>query len=488
MQPVNKSPLAKIGVYFIGVVSVSAINFLLIPFYTRQLSMNELGIYSLLETIQQFSVVVVGLGLSHAQLRWFSEKNLTPEKILSSTVIFQMLISSIFVGSFFFWYGSFSKFILDSHPKSFPIIFLLTLIVAMDAVNDVFLSYFRANQQPFKYNVQLLIKALLGATVSIILVSYFRLGVLGAFIGIFSGVFSSFLFAATVSRKLIAPQFDPTLVKKLLFFGLPICVGVFFSQIGVVYERSVVSKQLGLTDLAQYAVVSKLNGVLTAFIIGPVQLALLPMAFSKIGQDSLKFFLQRSFNLYVLGLLIFSGLLITFKPEIFAVICGNKIADFKTGIRVFEFTTFAIFIDALAFFGYLNLRISQKSKFELYGSMINFFFTVLFLYLLLKNYQLWGVVAAKISATFISTFFLHRVSYQSVPIHYNLLSAMVLFVFQSAGISLIHYFVENRIWGLLIQLTWLFSFAYFIVKFYKLNDTLAVYYNTLLDSAKKMIT
>ncbi|MDW8273030.1 MAG: hypothetical protein RMJ53_02240, partial [Chitinophagales bacterium] len=122
-SPINA--LAKLSSYIIGTLVLSTSNFFIVPFFTRTLSMGEIGIFSLLETFQQFLVVALGLGLPQSLLRWFNDEHYSYSQILSNTLLFQIIFSSILFFSFFLWNKHFTKFFLQSSPSDVTIIFLL---------------------------------------------------------------------------------------------------------------------------------------------------------------------------------------------------------------------------------------------------------------------------------------------------------------------------------------------------------------------------
>ncbi|MCS6955676.1 MAG: hypothetical protein NZM44_04905, partial [Candidatus Calescibacterium sp.] len=179
---------------------------------------------------------------------------------------------------------------------------------------------------------------------------------------------------------------------------------------------------------------------------------------------------KRGFRIYVFFLTLFSALILAFKHEIFVLVCGEKIREFSLGMDIFEFTNFAFIIDALAFFGYLNVRIIRKSKYEAFASAINFLVTCVLIFILSRYLNLWGVVITKIVASFSLTFFLHYVSRDRIQ--YELFSAIFFLTLMLGGIKLLQFFDVDRLFQLFLHFIWVALISLAMVRYYILKTDL----------------
>ena len=85
-------------VYSIGNLSAKLIGLLLLPLYTSKLTTADYGILGILEIIGQFLIVVMGMNLYSAMIRWCSdEKNEDKQKSIIFSVFTTVVGSVIFL-------------------------------------------------------------------------------------------------------------------------------------------------------------------------------------------------------------------------------------------------------------------------------------------------------------------------------------------------------------------------------------------------------
>ncbi|MBN1893482.1 oligosaccharide flippase family protein, partial [bacterium] len=79
-------------IYGIGDIVVKAISFFLIPLYSRNLSVEDFGVQSLLLTVQMILIIVMGLGLNSAVFKAYHEAAGEDEKKSAFTTAMILMI------------------------------------------------------------------------------------------------------------------------------------------------------------------------------------------------------------------------------------------------------------------------------------------------------------------------------------------------------------------------------------------------------------
>ncbi|HLB46635.1 MAG TPA: hypothetical protein VJL59_06385, partial [Anaerolineales bacterium] len=84
------------AIYLVGVVMIGLGNLVLVPLYTRHLTLAEFGVYALVDITVLILVTVTQLGFGVSYLKWFAE--LDPSRrgeLLGSTLMISSLAAAL---------------------------------------------------------------------------------------------------------------------------------------------------------------------------------------------------------------------------------------------------------------------------------------------------------------------------------------------------------------------------------------------------------
>ena len=148
-------------VYALGNASTKLAGLILVPLYTKYLTVSEYGILGLIELVLQFTIVFGGLGLAPALIRWHSLATSEEEKkkllftTTSATIgvgvilfVISMLISGNLAESFF---GSSSS---TQSAGEFLLYLRLTVLTAiLELLLLIPFSLLRAEERAFLFSI-----------------------------------------------------------------------------------------------------------------------------------------------------------------------------------------------------------------------------------------------------------------------------------------------------------------------------------------------
>ncbi|MBL7086408.1 MAG: hypothetical protein ISS28_04850, partial [Candidatus Cloacimonetes bacterium] len=154
-----KNTLKHSAIYSIGNIATKLIGIILLPLYTKHITVSEYGILGILEiTIMILSQVLI-LGQSHALLRFY---DLAEYKAKRKSTLFTIFIFLFACGLLFNLLGQNFASKLSSlffKPPEFTIYFKLCFyIIFLRIINNLFLSVLRAKEKSVFYATANIIK------------------------------------------------------------------------------------------------------------------------------------------------------------------------------------------------------------------------------------------------------------------------------------------------------------------------------------------
>lgn len=242
----------RVGLVGITNLILALSTIILLPILTKNLSIEEYGIWAQLMVTVGIVPLIVLFGLPYTMTRFLPalEKREEIQEIFYSillVVTFASAMSSILV---YVFSNMIANNLFDSNVM---VIKMLCFVVFIECLNSFFFGYFRATQQIKKYSILLLIQTML----NVILVSFFVItgkGIFGAVLGfmlkgIIIFVITSIITILEVGYK--TPKFLN--LKKYLSFGVPTIPGNLSSWIVDSSDRYVIGILLGISFVGFYS-------------------------------------------------------------------------------------------------------------------------------------------------------------------------------------------------------------------------------------------
>lgn len=258
------------------VIGLSAI--ILLPILTKNVTVEEYGIWAQLVVTIGIVPIVAMLGLPYTMVRFLP--SLKDSDVIQETfysIFFLVLFTSAIASLLIYIFSTSIAFNL--FDNNVIIVKILALIVFIECLNSLFYNYFRATQQIKKYSVLMFVQT----SLFILLVSFFVLsgrGILGATIGLLikSGVMfliMTFFIISEVGFK--NPRFRN--IKEYLNFGLPTVPGNLSTWVVNSSDRYVIGIFLGTAAVGYYSPGYSLGSVVGMFV-APLSF-MLPAVLSK---------------------------------------------------------------------------------------------------------------------------------------------------------------------------------------------------------------
>ncbi|MDY6916304.1 MAG: oligosaccharide flippase family protein, partial [Candidatus Cloacimonadota bacterium] len=352
-------------IYSIGNLFTKVIGLILLPLYTSHLSTSDYGMLGILEVTAQFMIIVLGLNIYQAMMRWFAEQESEFER---KSLIFTSFVSLFLLsGSILFLLSLFQNqaAILFFDKSSFSIFFVYLFIwVFLEILNTVPLSILRLKERSVLYIGFLSFKFIVVLCLNIYFVAYKNMGIEGILLGQLLGSLLLFVLNIPVLLANFRLKFQFEIIKQMFGFSFPL----IFSSISVMLlsmgDRFIIRYLLDFSEVGIYSLAYKIAGVINVFIINSFSLSFLPIAYKAFNTKGAREFYKKIFK-YFSFILIFSALALSLFSEEILRIFARDPAYWKAAKFVPLLTLTFIFKGTQYILG-LGFHYIKKTKYNAY--------------------------------------------------------------------------------------------------------------------------
>jgi O-antigen/teichoic acid export membrane protein len=334
-------------IYGLGDIVVKAISFFLIPLYSRNLSVEDFGVQSLLLTVQMILVIVMGLGLNSAVFKAYHEARGEEEKKSAFTTA--MILLMLWALPVWMLLSSLaepvSRLIFDSGSQAANLRFVF-LGVLFDLFRLMGLALLRAREKAVHYGVVNTVHFTLLLVLNIVQVAFLKRGIAGIVESqaIVSG-FMALCLAGYLFRK-YRLVFSAAQARTLVGFGAPLVPGGIAGWSLTMLSWHLVNKFCGAHEIGVFSLGSRFGMIMNMLLVQPFRVAWLPFVFSMQKEKEARRLYTLTLTYVAAAGAVLFLLLSVFSREI--VLLASK-EEYLSGHRVIPF--FAL---AFLFYGLYN--------------------------------------------------------------------------------------------------------------------------------------
>lgn len=322
------------AVYGVGDLLGRAVSFLLVPLYTRRLSLGENALQGVAFTLIAFAGILYSLGLNQALLRYFgrTEDEADRRRMFSSAMIATGLASTIL--SAMLWVRADRVALFAFHAEGCErFVRMAAVILFLDTLSGVPLNALRALERPATYAGIKLAQFTLALVLNIVLLVYAGRGLDGVFeSNIISSGFALVCCLPTVLRYL-RPTLSSESLKRMLSFGLPYIPTVMAGMVTEVSDRWFVVRFSGKDAAGIYTIVYKF-GMVMALATSAFRSAWLPFVVNLSRKEDGRPLCARTMTYFLLAGVTISLAVTLFLDEIVGGVAGPDYLEGKWVVPV----------------------------------------------------------------------------------------------------------------------------------------------------------
>lgn len=290
-------------VYGISSIFSRGITLLMVPFYTRVLSPGDYGLIEIITIVTNLVNLTIALEISQGVAIYYSQAKTDNDRAAyaSTALWFTIITNSLFLIVALSLSKDFSRWILgSSHLQN--IFQVAVLSMWGNAIFYLLQSQLRWQLQPKIYAISSFVFSLVATGIIIILLLFFKLGVIGVFYGLFTGQIVAIAITWYFLRHSYQQIFDWQKCKQMLVFSIPLVFSSISVWVSLYIDRLAINRLMTLTDVGIYGIGYRLASIAGLFLIG-FQGALTPLIFHNYDKPNTPKELARVFR-YFLALVL----------------------------------------------------------------------------------------------------------------------------------------------------------------------------------------
>ena len=389
--------LAKHSViYGIGTTLNKAAAFILLPVYTRFLTIHDFGVKELVALTAEIITTVLAASVASAFYRFYFEYEDPEDRdlVLSSSYLFMGVTGLFFVVLLSLASPLLSRRILDSDGLS--ILFLLAFgSMWFQMMNVIGLYYLRATMRSIQYNVISILRLCLAIGLNIYLIVYLNLGVLGIFVSTLVASMAAFLVLNVPQLLRTGLKFSPRIIRDMLSFGLPMVPSELCSIVARISDRFFIKSSCSIADAGLYALSFRF-GLLPGILVSePFNQVWQPRRIEVCRQPNSEEVFGRIFT-YFLVLISWAALLTAVLTREVLMVMADR--QFWSAYRIVPVIVLADVIFTLHYHFNMGIIIEKKTKYFAYINVSNGILHLLLNFLLIPVYGVWGAACATLAS------------------------------------------------------------------------------------------
>ncbi len=375
-------------------------SFFIIPIYWYYLSPEDYGILGLTAVLQGILTPLMSLGLHGSLERFYYEWSEDERKYKIGVLwILKIIISLLIVFTIEYYSQRIFPYLFSQVPYDpyFRIILATTFFTSLSFFPFTIL---RITEKSKVYGIISIFTFLLNAVINILLLSIFKLKVLGILLGglISSGIIGLFWIVWMLNK--IKINFNLYSIKAEILYSLPSLPIGIFDSVGNNFDRYLLEKYLGLKQLGFYNISNRFGAYFNQ-INSSFKTAWFPMVYKMmIQRKNFKDVLPSLSLFYFFILTIFAISASLLLKEVIYIIGKDKF------IEAYKFVPLFILIYLIRNFGTVwgrGLDLAKKPIYTLYSTIPGVALGIALLYLWVPKYGTYGAIGALLVTSFIKT-------------------------------------------------------------------------------------
>lgn len=412
-----KSAFKSTLTYGLGNLSIKLAGFVLLPLYTKCLSVSDYGILALLESLSQILVAVFGFNLTSALFRWYwdSEYSDKRKSIVFTTIVFSTCVAIFVVVAMLPLTPLISKFLFGRDELA-GLLKLMLMFSAIEIVIAIPAGLMRLQERAVLYAGTTIVRLAISLVATVYLLTYFRQTVDSIYLAQLMGSVLYLTLLMPYLLKNVEIRFEGTVLKEMLAFSTPLVIGTM-STITVSFADRYILKFFGvLGDVGIYSLGFKIANTIL-FVVMSIQLALTPLIYKSIDQPEGRRFLSKILTYFSLFIMLLVVVLSLFGYEFTKILARDP--DYWPAFNIVPIVALAVFVGMVKDTTAIGLTITRKTRQIAAITTLMSVFNLLLDLLLIPRMQIIGAAVANLMAQVMFLILIYRSSQKAYFIPYE---------------------------------------------------------------------
>lgn len=391
--------------------------FLLLPLYTRYLSVGQYGSLELYYSISAVVSSLLSVGIAHATLRFYYEydeesdrRAVVSTNLIASTGI--CAVGGLLVGLVA---GPVATAWLSASPSNLGLMLVLVTMV-LELSSQVGLAYLRAREQSVMFISVSFAKLVLQCVVNALLLTRFNAGVEGVLFGNLLAVALGWLVVGGYTLRQCGVHFQVDKLMPVLKYSLPF---LYISIIGAVssnFDRFALNRLLSLEAVGIYALATKFSKLISDLLGEPFNRAYGAFRFSIMKSEGAAEMQANVLRYLSAALAVISLGIVYFTADVLRWVATPEYAG---AAALMPMLVVAASVQMLIYLLQTGILVSKNTQLLVRVTLVRCFVVPVLGFPMIKYFGLQGACALQLVDAFVGATVTHRLSQRYFAVHYD---------------------------------------------------------------------
>ena len=266
---VNKEQQLKNSfIYLFPIIAGSILPFVALSIFTRILTREDYGVLALAQVYAIFAIGLANFGMTLSYERnyfQYRDNDIKMAQLLYSTLLFVILNFALLGGLTYMLRGCLSKLIIGSAEHG-NILFWAFCAQFFTSVSYYYLTYFKNSETAKDFAVYTIALSITNLIVSVFLVAYLRIGVIGL---VYAQLCSGVIIFSVLSYKFITtlkPSFSKSIFIESLKISYPLTPRIFLGVISTQFDKYMIGLLATVGGVGIYSIGQKVSTMIFTFM------------------------------------------------------------------------------------------------------------------------------------------------------------------------------------------------------------------------------
>lgn len=404
-------------ILIISNIFLKAINFFLLPLYTKNLTPQMLGVSDTITSFTGllFPLLVMGLDSAYSAFYYDKDDGKRSFKVFNTISFLLLFTGGIpIIASFF---SEKLSYIFFGRADNYFIVILALVSVALNLFFLPFALEIRMQNKMTIYGIITVVSSLTMILLNIFFVSVIKIGVYALVLStvIVNGL-QLVLFVCCSGKSISIKYVDRSLAKKMLLFSLPLIPSVVAMWILNLSDRYVILYFLGEESVGLYGIGGRFVTLIN-MIISAVTMAYTTFAYSNLDNPDAKKQFASVLNLMYVTLIAGAFIVSLFSKEIIQLMTADAYIQAYRPIRDMMFAQVIYGISTITSYG---IYFKMKSGYALLSTVCAAIFNLVLNIIFIPKYGISAAAATTLLGYLIMFFINYIFSQKLYPCNYGL--------------------------------------------------------------------
>lgn len=356
-----KSTVKNSIIYSLGNITTKIIGLVLLPIYTKHLTVSDYGILGIVEITSQLIIAVFGLSLYQAFNRWYWDKEFQNKQksIFFTSLVFLFFITIIMFICFYSFSEKISFLLFDSFEYKY--LFNLMMISAVLQIFVMMISaLMRIQVKSTLYTCTNIIKLIITLITTIYFIVYLKKNVEGIYEAQIIGFTLYILMLVKYVLNNIKIEFELKILMGMLTFSFPLMLASIAGVLLTIADRFCLRFLEDLSAVGSYSLGYKISDTIKIFVIRSGQMAISPVIYKLMNAPHNKRFYAKIMTYFTYVVMICVVGMSLFGKEVIKFLVKNH--DFWDAYKIIPIISFALLFGMLKDTAMIGINILKKTK------------------------------------------------------------------------------------------------------------------------------